>query len=154
MAIFHQPYSPPLDRIFQSSKSMSIRPLSLFDIQIHVAGIERNSIVRDGRSTTDIKRRIAQAKEAFMRKKPLLCLKNLRLQTRKQFLKTFVETWCWRRMLKIKWTDRVRNEEVYRRIERAKYINIIKKDIGKKRYQDVVGVEREEWKTAVDQSTD
>jgi hypothetical protein len=27
------------------------------------------------------------------------------------------ETWCWRRMLKIKWTDKIRNEEVYRRID-------------------------------------
>jgi hypothetical protein len=26
------------------------------------------------------------------------------------------ETWCWRWMLKIKWTEKVRNEEVYRRI--------------------------------------
>jgi hypothetical protein len=25
------------------------------------------------------------------------------------------ETWCWRRLLKIKWTDEIRNEEVYRR---------------------------------------
>jgi hypothetical protein len=26
------------------------------------------------------------------------------------------ETWCWRRVLKIKWTEKVRNEEVHRRI--------------------------------------
>jgi hypothetical protein len=25
------------------------------------------------------------------------------------------ETWCWRRMLKIKWTDRITNDEVFRR---------------------------------------
>jgi len=25
------------------------------------------------------------------------------------------ETWCWRRMLKIKWADRITNEEVYQR---------------------------------------
>ncbi|KAG8226912.1 hypothetical protein J437_LFUL019074 [Ladona fulva] len=37
---------------------------------------------------------------------------------------------------------------------RDKYTNQIKKDTGKKRYQDVVGleIEREEWKTAVNQS--
>jgi hypothetical protein len=23
------------------------------------------------------------------------------------------ETWCWRRMLKIKWTDRITNDEVF-----------------------------------------
>jgi hypothetical protein len=27
------------------------------------------------------------------------------------------ETWCWRRMFKIKWTDKIRNELVYRRID-------------------------------------
>jgi len=25
------------------------------------------------------------------------------------------ETWCWRRMLKIKWTDRITNGEVFQR---------------------------------------
>jgi hypothetical protein len=27
------------------------------------------------------------------------------------------ETWCWRRMLKIKWTDRITNGEVFQRWE-------------------------------------
>jgi hypothetical protein len=27
-----------------------------------------------------------------------------------------LEAWCCRRMLKIKWTDKIRNEDVYRRI--------------------------------------
>jgi hypothetical protein len=71
-----------------------------------------------------------------MAKRPL----RIRLETRKQFVKTFIravvpygseawsigktdqkgigafESWCWRRVLKIKWTDKVRNEEEYRRI--------------------------------------
>ena len=25
------------------------------------------------------------------------------------------ETWCWRKMLKIKWTDRIKNDEVFLR---------------------------------------
>jgi hypothetical protein len=29
------------------------------------------------------------------------------------------ETWCWRRMFKIKWTDKISNEEVYRRTLRT-----------------------------------
>jgi hypothetical protein len=39
------------------------------------------------------------------------------------------ERWCWRRLLKIKWTDKIRNEEVYRRIEeeRTLWNNIEKK---------------------------
>jgi hypothetical protein len=75
-----------------------------------------------------------------MAKRPLLCWKRIRLETRKQYVKTFVwavalhrseawtigktnqkrieafETWCCRRVLKIKWMEKVRNEEVYRRI--------------------------------------
>jgi hypothetical protein len=37
------------------------------------------------------------------------------------------ETWCWRRILKIKWTDKLRNEE-HRRIdeERSLWNNIEK----------------------------
>jgi len=30
------------------------------------------------------------------------------------------ETWCWRRMLKIKWTDRITNEEIFSKGERRK----------------------------------
>jgi len=32
------------------------------------------------------------------------------------------ETWCWRRMEKIIWTDRVRNEEVLRRVKEQRNI--------------------------------
>jgi hypothetical protein len=95
-----------------------------------------NTVTWDGKSTADIKRRIAQAKRAFTMKRQLLCSKKIELQTRKQYVKTFVwsvalygskawtirkidqkrlealETWCWRRMLKSKWTDKIRNEEV------------------------------------------
>jgi len=27
------------------------------------------------------------------------------------------ETWCWRRMLKIKWTERITNEKVFQRVK-------------------------------------
>jgi hypothetical protein len=32
------------------------------------------------------------------------------------------ETWCWRRMLKIKWTDRITNEEVFQRAEEERIL--------------------------------
>jgi hypothetical protein len=32
------------------------------------------------------------------------------------------ETWCWRRMEKISWTDRVRNEEVLHRVKKDRNI--------------------------------
>jgi hypothetical protein len=41
----------------------------------------RSTIIWDGRSTSDIKRRRAQAKAAFMVKRSLLCSKSIRLET-------------------------------------------------------------------------
>jgi hypothetical protein len=49
-----------------------------------------STITWDGRSTSDMRRRIAQAKTAFMAKRPLLCSKSIRLEARKQYVKTFV----------------------------------------------------------------
>ena len=83
--------------------------------------------------------RIAMAKAAFNRRKQLLTGK-LELGLKNKLVKSFVwsvalygaetwtlrkkdrkylesfEMWCWRRMEKIKWTDRVSNEEVLRRV--------------------------------------
>jgi hypothetical protein len=38
-----------------------------------------------------------------------------------KYLERF-EMWCWRRMEKISWTDRVRNEEVLHRVEEERNI--------------------------------
>jgi len=32
------------------------------------------------------------------------------------------ETWCWRRMLKIKWTDRIANDEVFQRAKEERLL--------------------------------
>jgi hypothetical protein len=32
------------------------------------------------------------------------------------------ETWCWRRMLKIKWTDRIMNEEIFQRVKEERLL--------------------------------
>jgi hypothetical protein len=78
---------------------------------------------------------------AIMMRRQLKCSKKIGLQMRKEYVKTLAwsmtilyrsdpwtigkvdqkrreafETWCWRRILKIKWTDKIRNEEVYGRI--------------------------------------
>jgi hypothetical protein len=37
------------------------------------------------------------------------------------------ETWCWRIMLKIKWTDRIINDEVFQRAKEEKLLLKIKK---------------------------
>jgi hypothetical protein len=38
-----------------------------------------------------------------------------------KYLESF-EMWCWRRMDKINWTDRVRNEEVLHRVKQERNI--------------------------------
>jgi hypothetical protein len=94
------------------------------------------AVTWDVKSTADIKQRIAQAKRAFAIKSQLLFSKKIGLQTRKQCVKTFswsgaldvseswtigkvdqkrleaFETLCWRRMLRMKWTDKIRNEGI------------------------------------------
>jgi hypothetical protein len=32
------------------------------------------------------------------------------------------ETWCWRKMLKIKWTDRITNDEVFQRAKEERLL--------------------------------
>jgi hypothetical protein len=90
-------------------------------------------ITNDARCTREIKSRIATAKAAFNKKKILFASK-LDLNLRKKLVKCYIwskalcgaekwtlrkvdqkylerfEMWCWRRMEKISWTDRVRNE--------------------------------------------
>ena len=97
-------------------------------------------ITSDGRSKKEIISRIAQAKRAFIQKRDLLTAGNLNMEVRKQFIRTYIwsmflygseawtmtaaekarieafEMWCDRRMMRIKWIDRVSNEEVLRRV--------------------------------------
>ena len=89
----------------------------------------------DGRSTWEIKSRIAMAKVTF-NKTMALFTGTLDLNLRKELVKCYtwsvalygaetwtilaverkhlenLDMWCWRRVEKISWTDRVRNEEV------------------------------------------
>jgi hypothetical protein len=97
-------------------------------------------ITNDARCTREIKSRIAMTKAAFNKKKNLFTSK-LDLNLRKKLVKCYIwsialydaemwtlrkmdqkylesfEMWCWRRMEKISWTDRVRNEEVLHRVK-------------------------------------
>jgi hypothetical protein len=94
---------------------------------------------------TKIKSRIAMAEAAFNKKKALFTTKfylNLRRKQVKcyiwsiafygaetwtlrkvdqKYLESF-DMWCWRRMEKISWTDRVRNEEVLHRVKEERNI--------------------------------
>ena len=104
-----------------------------------------------GRYTCEIKCRIAMAKAAFNKKRALFT-STLDLELRKKLVKCYIwsialcgaeswtlwavdqkhlenfEMWCWRRMEKISWTDRVINKDVYlesrsRGISYKKYVN-------------------------------
>lgn len=92
-------------------------------------------ITEDGKSKTDIKVRIAMAKEAFNKRKELLA-KRMNKKIRKKIVKCVVwpvalygcetwelrqtdrdklnafEMWCWRRMEKISYEQRMTNEQV------------------------------------------
>ena len=99
-------------------------------------------IADDGRSDTEIRRRIGAAKTAYVRMRPLLANMSLDINLRVRVLKCYVwsvllygaetwtisavmksrieaaEMWFYRRMLRISWVRRVTNEEVLRRVGR------------------------------------
>ena len=96
-------------------------------------------VTEDGRCDTEIKSRIAMAKTAFKRMKELLT-KNMSLSVKKKIVKAVVwsvllygsetwtmkadmihrieafEMWVWRRMEKIRWTERKTNAEVLKMV--------------------------------------
>jgi hypothetical protein len=102
-------------------------------------------LTNDARCTREIKYRIAMAKAAFNKKKTLFTSK-LHLNLRNKLVKCYLwsialygvekwtlrkvdqkylesfEMWCWRRVEKISWTDRVRNEEVLHRLKEERNI--------------------------------
>ena len=107
-------------------------------------------ITEDGRCTEEIKRRICEAKKAFQKMRNIITNSHLSIKTRQRTIKTYVwsvllygseawtlnkqmekrleafEMWCWRRLLKISWTERISNEEVLRRmgVERELIVKI------------------------------
>ena len=102
-------------------------------------------LVRDGYCTREIRMRIAIAKEAFNRKMSLLTSK-LNIELRKKLVRCYIwsiavygsetwtlrkleqlyfesfEMWCWRRMEKIKWSDKVTNNQVLECIEEKRIL--------------------------------
>jgi hypothetical protein len=102
-------------------------------------------ITNNARCTREIKSRIATAKAAFNKKKALFTSKlDLNLRNKlvncyiwsialygaetwtlrkvdQKYLESF-EMWCWRRMERISWTGRVRNEEVLHRVKEERNI--------------------------------
>lgn len=102
-------------------------------------------LTKDAHCTNEIRTRIAMAKAAFNKKRTLLTSK-LSLELRKKLVKCYIwsialygaetwtmrkrekkylesfEMWCWRRIEKVKWNERVTNDEVLRRVGERKII--------------------------------
>ena len=111
-----------------------------------------STITNNGECTNDIRTRIALAKAAFNSRRSLLTGK-LDLKLKKKLVKCYVwsvalygaetwtlrkkernyleafEMWCWRRMEKISYMDRITNEEVLRRVQenRSLISNVLKR---------------------------
>jgi hypothetical protein len=49
-----------------------------------------------------------------------------------------IETWSWRRMLKIKWTDRIMNDEVFRNVKEERLFLKIRKNTRHLRKRHIV----------------
>ena len=120
--------------------------------QVHQFKYLGSLLSEDGRSEKEIRARIAMAKNAFNRHQKLLS-SNLEKNLKKRLVKSLVwsvllygsetwtmkkadvkrlescEMWMWRRMEKISWRDRVRNEEVLRRVgeERSLLVTVWKR---------------------------
>ena len=95
------------------------------------------SILTEDGKKEDIIQRVNEAKIMFNNKNQLLCSNNLSLEIKKKLVKSCIwsvavygsetetvgkneewvvnvfETWSWRGMLKIKWIDRITNDEVF-----------------------------------------
>ncbi|KAL4084163.1 hypothetical protein QTP88_027996 [Uroleucon formosanum] len=161
-------------------------------------------VSKDDRSKKEIVKRICQAKIPFNKKRGLFTSKNISVRTRINLLMTYVwsimlygsetwtiakaerrrieafEIWCFRRMLKISWTDMVSNEEVLERMSvrrtlwsrliiegcvegknargrpRMEYMQQIIEDQGCTSYKvtNRKASNREEWRIATNQSQD
>ncbi len=111
-------------------------------------------ITDDARNVQDIRARVGMSKAAFWQNKELM-RRNIRFRTKIKILNCYVfsvlnygcecwtwnkamrkkvnafEMWCYRRMLKISWRDRVTNEEVLDRMQIALHFM---EDMIKKKY--------------------
>jgi len=109
-----------------------------------------STMTEDGRCETEIKVRIALAKEAFSKRRELLT-KSFRKEVKKKIVKTLVwstlpygsetwtlrkedirrleavEMWIWRRMEGVSWMDRITNEEILNKVgEKRQLIDVIR----------------------------
>ena len=108
-------------------------------------------ITEDGKNKKDIMQRIKEAKVKFNNRKQLLCSNIFSLEMKKKRINSCIwsatlygsemwtvgrneeraintfEKWCWRRMLKIKWTERITND-VFQKVKKERLFSKILKN--------------------------
>lgn len=99
-------------------------------------------VTEDAEQTKEIKCRIEMARSAFVKMRPFLCNRDINLNLRTRMLKCYIfsillygveawtmkadnikkieafEMWCYRRMLRISWVDKITNQEVLHRMNK------------------------------------
>jgi hypothetical protein len=121
-----------------SNETLKIESISLTkEIKVKYLG---TWIVKEADNKTEIKSRIEQARQAFTSMQKLMCNRDLSIEIKKRMLNCYVwsvllygaetwtitkaeldkikafEMWCYRRILRISWTDRITNVEVLNRM--------------------------------------
>ena len=140
--------------------SRNLNPFENSRMTLHAAPIERVDkfkylgawLFEDWTSDGEIKSRIEQARQAFLKLRNVLTCSDFDIELRIRFMKCYVwsvllygmegwtmktstinkleafEMWLYRRILKIPWTARETNEEVLRRVNKERELfDIIKK---------------------------
>ena len=105
-----------------------------------------STVTSDGRCEKEIEKRISMAKGTFQKMRNILTNRYINIRTRVRAVKMYVwsvmlygcetwtiskklerkieaaEMWFWRRMLKVPWTARMRNDEVLDRVDAGREI--------------------------------
>ena len=101
-------------------------------------------LTEDGRSENEIRQRIGIAKNAFGKMKNMVTNRHVRIETRIRVIKAYIwatllygcetwtinkdmerkleafEVWCWRRMMRVSWTERRTNDSIFEEIGRER----------------------------------
>ena len=115
-----------------------------------------STITEDCRSESDIKQRIGIARSAFGKMRNVISNRHVRIMTRMRIIKSYIwasllygcetwtinaamekrleafEMWCWRRMLRVSWTERRTNESILEEIGKQRELmrTIKKRQLG------------------------
>ncbi len=152
-------------KVMRISRKQPIRPLKIHIGETQLEEVSSYqylgcTITNDGKDEVEIKRRIGMARNAFNNLERVIKDKKMSLELRKRIVMCYVwsvvryasetwilskamqdrinsfEMWCYRRLHRIKWTEKVTNEEVLQRSGLEHRILLIKILEGKRKFLD------------------